>query len=135
MAYAMAVVALAAVFAPVVRDRDDFPLSTYPMFSYNRGRVSDLDTAVGVDVDGRRLRLSPEVIAGGGEVILAAETVSKSITRGDTDVLCREIAARADGRELRTIEVVTERRDVIDWFAGDETPLAIVVHASCAVPA
>jgi hypothetical protein len=132
-ACAISVLAVGAVTVPGVTDRDSFPLSNYPMFSYDRGRVADIDTAVGVDRAGRSVRLSPEVIAGGGEVILAAETVSKSVQRGDTDALCREIAARADGRDLLSIQIVTERHDVIRWFEGHEEPLGVVVHASCAV--
>ena len=121
------------MLAPAVRDRDGFPLSTYPMFSYDRGRIADIDTAVGIDSSGTTRRLSPELIAGGSEVIHAAATVSKSISRGDTLELCNEIAARARGRDLVSIEVVTERYDVIDWFADDEQPLNVTVHARCEV--
>jgi hypothetical protein len=132
-AYAAAAIASVAVLAPAVRDRDGFPLSTYPMFSYDRGRVADIDTAVGIDRDGRTRRLSPELIAGGSEVIHAAATVSKSISRGDSLELCGEIAARARERDFASIEVVTERYDVIDWFDGDEQPINVTVHAHCEV--
>jgi hypothetical protein len=132
LVYGITIVAIVAVALPGVTDRDSFPLSNYPMFSYGRPRVTSFDTAVGVSADGRRARLSPTVIAGGYEVIHAAATVTKAITDGDADGLCTEIAERAQGRFAR-IEVVTETYDTVRWFAGDETPLARDVHASCPV--
>jgi hypothetical protein len=131
---AASAVAAVATALPGITDRDSFPLSSYPMFSENRGRVADIDTAVGRDDADEVVRLSPQVIAGGAEVILAAETVSKSIRRGDTDDLCHEIAARANPDDVRRIEVVTERHDVIAWFAGNEESLDRRVHATCEVP-
>jgi hypothetical protein len=131
LVYAVSAGAVLAVAAPGVSDRDSFPLSNYPMFSYDRGRVTALDTAVGVTADGTQERLSPEVIAGGYEVVHASQTVSKAIRAGDAAGLCGEVAARAAGDGLVRIEVVTETYDTIRWFDGDETPLRRVVHASC----
>jgi hypothetical protein len=131
MVYAVSAVAILAVAAPGLSDRDSFPLSNYPMFSYDRGRITALDTAVGVTTDGTQERLSPEVIAGGYEPIHASQTVSKAIRAGDAAGLCREVAVRAEGDGLMRIEVVTETYDTIAWFDGDETPLRRVVHASC----
>jgi hypothetical protein len=131
--YALGGLAVAAVALPGFTDKDSFPLSNYPMFSYDLGRVRPIDTAVGVTDDGEQERLSPEVIAGGYEVIHASRTVSKAIRAGDADALCNEIATRA-GTEFTRIEVVTETYDTVRWFGGDETPLDRVVHASCEVP-
>jgi hypothetical protein len=130
-AYASGLVAMVAVLAPVVSDRDGFPLSNYPMFAYGRPRIVHIDTAVGIDETGRRVRLSPAEIAGGVEVIRAGATVSKSIARGDVGDLCREITTRVDRAGVTTIEVVTERHDAIAWFRGAKQPLDVVVHASC----
>ena len=93
-AYVVSVCAVALVFSPVLRpsQRDSYPLSTYPMFSYDRGRESSLPTAVGVTADGAMLRLSPELISGGYEPVRAFATVEASIANGDTEVLCEEIA-------------------------------------------
>lgn len=134
VAYTVSALVAGALLWPAVRDRDDFPLSTYPMFSDNLGRVADIDTAVGFDHDGARVRLSPELIGGGIEVIHAGETVTRSIRRGDTDALCAEIARRVRARgDLERIEVVTERHDAVAWFRGDEEPLDVTVHSSCGV--
>ncbi len=134
VASVVSLVAVAAVLSPALHERDSYPLSTYPMFSYDRGRVATIDTAVGYDTAGARERLSPTLIAGGIEVIHAAVTVTVAIERGDTDALCREIAARARSRdEFVRIEVVSETHDVIAYFDGDDEPTSVVVHASCEV--
>jgi hypothetical protein len=131
--YAISGIAVAAVALPGFSDKDSFPLSNYPMFSYDRGRVNALDTAVGITAAGEQERLTPEVIAGGYEVIHAARTVSKAIRSGDAPALCAEIAARSGDDDIVRIEVVTETYDTIRWFDGDETPVDRVVHASCEV--
>ena len=53
-AYVVSVAALALVFSPVLRpsQRDSYPLSTYPMFSYNRGRESALRRLFGTTAMG-----------------------------------------------------------------------------------
>jgi hypothetical protein len=130
-AYASALVAVVAVLAPAVSARDSFPLSNYPMFSHGRPRIVHIDTAVGIDTEGRRVRLSPSEIAGGVEVIRAGATVSKSIARGDVGDLCREITTRVDRAGVTSIQVVTERHDAVEWFRGAKQPLGLVVHASC----
>jgi hypothetical protein len=131
--YVVAAVAVAGVAAPGISDRDSFPLSNYPMFSYDRGRVTALDSAVGVTDTGEYERLSPEIIAGGYEPIHAAQTVAKAIRSGEADDLCAEVAQRARRDGIVRIEVVTETYDTIRWFDGDETPIKRVVHASCRV--
>ena len=137
-AYGISVAALALVFSPVLRpsQRDSYPLSTYPMFSYDRGRESALPTAVGVTGAGEIRRLSPALISGGYEPVRAFATVEASIANGDTPELCREIAqrtARARAKDVVAIEVVTEVHDVIAWFEGQKEPSQRIVHARCAL--
>jgi hypothetical protein len=137
-AYVVSVAALALVFSPVLRpsQRDSYPLSTYPMFSYDRGRESALPTAVGVTDDGQVRRLSPELISGGYEPVHAFATVGASIANGDTPDLCREIAqrtARSRAGVFVAIEVVTEVHDVVAWFEGHKEPSQRIVHARCAL--
>jgi hypothetical protein len=133
VAYGISLVAVAAVALPGFTDRDSFPLSNYPMFSNDRGRVANFDTAVGIDDAGEVERLSPRRISGSYEVIHAASTVTKAIRSGDAGALCREIAARARDDGFARIEVVTEAYDTVGWFEGDETPAARRVHATCEV--
>ena len=138
-AYVVSVAALALVFSPVLRpsQRDSYPLSTYPMFSYNRGRESALPTAVGVTLDGQIRRLSPELISGGYEPVRAFATVEASIDNGDTAELCEEIAVRTvkNRDDLVAIEVVTEVHDVVAWFEGHKEPSQRIVHARCPLDA
>lgn len=121
-----------AVVAPAVLPTasDGFPISTYPMFTSERGRVMALDTVVLVDGD-QRERLSPVVIGGTDEIVLAAVTVTNAI-RGGTDALrrlCEEVATRADGPG--TIEIVTETHDTVALLQDDAEPQAIRVHHRC----
>ena len=135
VASVVSLVVLVAVLSPALHEHDSYPLSTYPMFSFDRGRIASIDTAVGYDGGGARHRLSPTLIAGGIEVIHAAVTVSAAIERGDTPALCAEIAERARARPaIVRIEVVSETHDVIAYFEGHHEPRSVVVHASCAVP-
>jgi hypothetical protein len=138
-AYVVSVAVLTLVFSPVLRpsQRDSYPLSTYPMFSYNRGRESALPTAVGVTLDGQIRRLSPELISGGYEPVRAFATVEASIDNGDTADLCQEIAERTvkSRDDLVAIEVVTEVHDVVAWFEGQKEPSQRIVHARCPLDA
>ncbi len=130
--WVVTVVAVAVVASPAVLPdpADDFPLSTYPMFTADRGRVVDLDTAVLVDVDGRH-RLSPEVVGGTDEVIAAAVAVSQAVAGGLAALadLCADIADRIDS--TGTVEIVTERHDAVDLLRDDAEPLATTVHHEC----
>ena len=125
-----AIVVLAA--APVVGSPadDSFPLSTYPMFSLARPQETTVSSAAGFDAAGTRLRLSPRVVGGTGEVIQAAGTVGQAIGAGTTDDLCREVLAEAPDNVV-VVEIVTETYDVIAYFDGDEEPLERTVHSRC----
>lgn len=120
------------VTAPAVwpHAADGFPISTYPMFTAERGRVISLDTVV-LAHEGRRTRLSPDSIGGTDEVVLAAATVSRAIAAGPAalSALCAEIAGRVD--RPGTIEVVTERHDAIALLRDGAEPLTIRVHRRC----
>lgn len=109
---------------------DGFPISTYPMFTSDRGRIMALDTVVVVRGDERQ-RLSPEEIGGTDEVVLAAVTVSTAIRAGASalDRLCTEIAARLE--DPGTVQIVTERHDTVALLQDGAPPVAVVVHRTC----
>jgi hypothetical protein len=136
-----AVIAAVLVLAPVFRQpaRDSFPLSNYPMFANDRGPVTLVNTVLGVDRDGELHTLSPEIIGGSDEVILAASTVTRAIRGGTTDHLCRSAADRADpgagDGELILLRVVTHRYDTVDYLQGDREPIDETIHAECEVAA
>jgi hypothetical protein len=128
------VVGLVVVAPALLPDpADDFPISTYPMFTAERGEVVDIDTAVRVDDAGRH-RLSPEMVGGTDEIVSAAVTVSRAIAGGDAALtrLCGEIAARVD--DPGTIEIVTERHDAVALLQDGTEPLGVTVHQRCEAP-
>ncbi len=120
------------VVAPALwpEPEDDFPLSTYPMFTAERGRVVGLDTAVRVDEDGRH-RLSPEEVGGTDEIVAAAVAVSSAIDGGPATLaaLCAHIAGRVGGPG--TIEIVTERHDAVALLQDGAPPVEVTVHERC----
>jgi len=122
-----------AVLAPAVLPgaSDGFPISTYPMFTSERGRVMGIDTVVLVD-GARRERLSPEEIGGTDEIVHAAVTVTDAIQDGPAALerLCHEVAGRV--RRAGTVEIVTETHDTIALLQDDAVPLAVLVHERCA---
>lgn len=128
----IAVVVVAAVAAPAVLPDpdDDFPLSTYPMFTAERGQVVEVATVVVVR-DGERARLSPEEVGGTDEIVSAAVTVGDAVAAGPAAVaaLCADVAARVTGPG--ELEVVTERHDAVDLLRDDAAPLAVTVHGRC----
>lgn len=134
--YTVAVLAVCAVLLPALRTNagDSYPLSSYPMFTADREREEPVATAVGLTPAGDVVRLSPEEIAGTDEVIHAAATVSRAVTRDRADDLCREIVQRVAGKsEVHEIEVRTETYDTIAWFRTGE-PLSVKIHARCRIP-
>lgn len=109
---------------------DGFPLSMYPMFTRDRGRIADVPAVVvaeGDDVD----RLSPTAIADTDQVIEAHEVVARAVREDTADELCFEVAGRLDLEAGEHVEVVVERYDTIAWADGDEEPLERRIVASC----
>jgi hypothetical protein len=124
----------AVVVAPAVwpHASDGFPLSTYPMFTSERGRVVAIDTVVLVDGE-RTERLSPELIAGTDEPVLASATVTRAIVGGlsSLDLLCHEVADRLDDDRHGEVQVVTETYDTIELLRHDAPPQQTIVHGRC----
>jgi hypothetical protein len=142
-ALATSAVVVAAVAVPGLRlladgrdAPDGFPLSTYPMFTRDPGRVVELPTVVAVTSDGATERLSPETIARTDQVIQAGVTVGQAVRAGPAAAraLCREVAGRVDpaGSGV-TVAVVVERHDAVAWSAGDGEPLDRRIVADCPV--
>ena len=115
---------------------DGFPVSSYPMFASDRGRVVVLATAVGRAASGGERRLGPGAIGGGDEVMLAAEAARLAVAGGPGEArrFCAEVAERVAEEDVVAVEVRTEVRDAVaDPDAGDP-PQAVQVHARCEVP-
>lgn len=128
-----------ALVAPVVVDRDGFPLSTYPMYSRSRGDAVTFATAQAVADDGGTATLTLAVIGDSDDPLIVAGELRDAIRDGRAPQRCDEIARRAarwDGlpADAVSIEVVTERHDVVAQVEGSPSLLERTVHASCSVP-
>jgi hypothetical protein len=136
---AVLVVLAAAVAWPAVdpSPSDGFPVSSYPMFASDRGRIVDVATAVGLDDRGAALRLDPHAIGGGDEVMLAASAVRRAVAAGGAEAarFCAEVAGRVDDPHVVAVELRTERHDAVADPTADRPPVAVTVHARCEVPA
>ncbi len=128
----MTLVVLLAVVSPALRDRDSFPLSTYPMYARARSDTWAFPTVVGVGADGSRIPLSLPVIAETDDPLVGQARVERALEDAAAGELCAEVAARASG-EVARVEVVTERHDLVALTAGEESLLDRTVHATCEV--
>ena len=125
-------IAAMVVLFPLVHDprHDSYPLSTYPMFAPDRGAVLNIDTVVLVDAEGEIHRLDPNTISGTDEIVTASVVVVKAIQRGDSDLLCQEVADRI-GDPSATIEVRTEQVNTIDVVDHHADPISVTVWSEC----
>jgi hypothetical protein len=145
-AYALSMAVLAAVLSPLRLDpqdprQDSFPLSTYPMFSYDRGRVASVTVALALGPDGYEAAIPPGFIAT-SETMQAMKTLAKSVRQGGERAreLCAAIAQRVasspdpEFAPARSVAFVRVSYDSIDYLAGKRTPLSREVHEQCRVP-
>jgi hypothetical protein len=128
-----------ALVAPVALDRDGFPLSTYPMYSRARGDVVTFATAQAVDDAGVTTALTLSVIGASDDPLIVAGELRDAIRDGRAQQRCEEIARRAAAweglpPEASSIDVVSERHDVVAQVEGSSSLLERTVHATCAVP-
>lgn len=128
---------LAALVAPVIVDRDSFPLSTYPMYSRSRGDESTIVTAQGVLSDGTLLTLTPWLIGASDDPLVVVGRLRAASSAGRGDVRCAEIAERVADRtalaDVDTIEIVGERHDTVDRTLGEDSLVDRDVRVSCEV--
>lgn len=125
---------LAALLAPVVFQRDDHPLSTYPMYARTRSNVVTFATAQLVDEAGRRSALSLATIGASDDPLVVAGELRFAISTDGAERRCREIAARVAVSEPDgAVEVVTERHDTIAASTGQPSLLDRRLHARCDV--
>lgn len=133
--HVVTVVVVGVLFLPVVFDRDDFPLATYPMYSRERADVVSLTTALGVTPDGAERTLGLDTIGETDDPLLAVGELRAAIRNGEADRRCTEIAERVSGGDhpIAEILVVTERHDVVDHVRTGDGFRDRTVHARCDV--
>jgi hypothetical protein len=127
-----------ALVAPVMLDRDSFPLSTYPMYSRVRGAEVTLATAQAVDAGGTTSALTLRVIGDSDDPLVVAGELRTALRDGRAENRCVEIADRARAwaglpSDVVAVEVVTERHDVVARARGESSLIDRTVHARCEV--
>ncbi|MBZ0237058.1 MAG: hypothetical protein K8M05_32310 [Deltaproteobacteria bacterium] len=136
----VSVAMLLAVAYPLRRDPaygDSFPLSTYPMFAFQRphARVA-IDYVIATGPGDARRHVPPELVAN-HEVMQALMTIRRAVQSGKASTLCAEVAARA-ARDRRfdamdTIQVVFGDHRGVDYLVHDRRGPERT-HARCPIP-
>jgi hypothetical protein len=131
------------VLSPILQNwhpeaTDNFPLSYYPMFSYERPDVERLNYLVGLDADGRRFGI-PYTQAGSGGMNQVRRQINTRVSRGQSDQLCRSVSQRIAGSRsayyarIETVQVVAGEYDLDEFFTASRLPRSEQVRASCPV--
>lgn len=140
-AYVVSAVLIGAVAYPFAWKgyEDSFPLSAYPMFS-RRLPTPELKVAyaIGLEDDGERHHLEPELIAN-DEVLQARAVISRAVGagRGDAAKLCAHIAERVASRSgmrgVTSVRIVTGTHDAVEFLTGRDRVGSEKVHVACPV--
>jgi hypothetical protein len=135
---------ICAVLWPVqenwrAKPHDNFPLSYYPMFTAEREGKLKLTYMVGITAQGERLVI-PYRYASKGGLNMVRKQIRKRVAQGGAAALAQSVAARLARKKrdhrlagVVTVQIVTGRYRLAEYFAGNKTPLKEKVHASCAV--
>lgn len=117
--------------------RDDFPVSSYPMFTHKREQVMDTVHVLAMSADGSAQPVPPEFVANGA-VMQAAATIARAIAIGNASALCARVAGNLT-RQARVgvneLVVATSTYDTVAYFrdSGGRVPLQRTEHARCVV--
>lgn len=122
----------AAVLLPAISGDDSFPLSTYPMYAFERGRTDRFPAVLAEHVNGDLVPVSSRVVAATRDPLIAESVVTSAINNGTADELCRAVA-RHMAADVRRVLVVEEVHDVVAAARHRPSLLDRRIHASCAV--
>ncbi len=106
---------------------DSFPLSTYPMFSRQRGKPV-MHKLVGYDQQGASYRIQPELL-GTSEVLQAKRLIDRMARKKKRARarFCTEVLERAHDSEehahIETIEMLRVRFDPLTYFVDGPEPI------------
>ena len=127
LAAVVTIALIGATLSPLVRNPadDGFPLSTYPMFAFERPTKLTMSYALGVTRAGERRYLTP-VIIGSGEVLQARAVIERAVAGGPREqtALCHRIAAQirrfSAFDDVVTIRIVTGTHDAVEFLVRDQ---------------
>ncbi len=121
------------------KERDDFPLSPYAMFSTRQDDTTTVTHAVAVYEDGRDVPLAPRFL-GTDEVLQAKVTLMRVLKRGKREQmelcwdLAKKVAADAELSGALAVEMRTVTYRTMDYFVDPKAALLKKnVHAHCRV--
>lgn len=123
------------VLSPLARPKgwDDFPISSYPMFSRaDVAGVHGLAHVLVVHASGARTPATPSEV-GSPEPMVAMITVLRAVQQGTAGELCALVAANVRAPDAVAVEVVVSEFDAAKYFRETREPEARQVHASCPV--
>jgi hypothetical protein len=142
VASALSIAILVAVVAPVFENwkatpADDFPLSYYPMFTFDKSDRQRVTYLVAYDPSGARFLL-PYRYAGQGGLNQVRRQMNKLLEGGQASRLCRTVASRVVRFgdlpiDVSRIEIVTGTFLMTRFFAGDRVPVSENIRAACPV--
>jgi hypothetical protein len=135
----LAAVSLVVISPALARQpKDDYPLSSYPMFSTNKDPKTTVSQAVALA--GEEVTVLGPRFLGTDEVLQARATIARAVRAGPqaTAALCADIARRvAERGEMRAathVEIRTVTHDSLVYFGtGDTKPAQTSSHARCPV--
>ena len=132
----VSIAVIAAVLAPLARHPiggDSFPLSTYPMFAFERRLRETFTYAVGRTAAGERRTIAPEHVAN-HEVMQAYMELTRTPPRALCPRIAARVAADADLRDVVTIEIVRATHDAVALLIRGERGAEKVLHTCEVTP-
>lgn len=143
LAVGFSLVMILVVLSPIVQNwrpdpADDFPLSYYPMFSYERSGIRRLSYLIGLDAQGNRVPI-PYTFAGSGGMNQVRRQIDKIVSRNEAAQLCQAVGSRVAQRRsgplagIESVQVVTGSYDLGQYYTDNTRPLSERVRASCQV--
>lgn len=137
--YAVTIVLCLATALPLLglREKDSFPISTYPMFATPRGEAK-LYRLVAVLGEGTVRPIPPELVAG-AELLEAKSRITRAARAGAKArrALCERVAAALvtspDFASASAVELEEARYDALAYFEGIRAPKARKTLTRCAV--
>jgi hypothetical protein len=111
-------VIVAVLVSPTLRDRDSFPLSTYPMYANVRSEAEDFIVVTALDQAGNQRALSMQIVAQTDDPLIARGVLDNAVRADALADLCQQIAARS-APWTRTVIITRERHRLVDVANGD----------------
>jgi hypothetical protein len=109
---------VAVLVSPLLRDRDSFPLSTYPMYANVRDETEDFIVVTALDESGRPQTLSMQIVAQTDDPLIARGVLDNAVRGGAVADLCQQIASRSPSW-ARTVVITRERHRLVDAARDD----------------